>query len=162
MAGLLSGRFFQMAYVTNDFDRALVEFGKKANIARFFEGRDSEFEVGPGRQAKAHVALAFVGGIQIEIIQPLGGHDQVYRQILSGDGYQLHHHHEAHVLDTIEEFVATKEAARIAGYEIVIEADLEPYRYFYADTRAFLGHHLEFFYFTEDAIRYFNEVVPVS
>lgn len=158
--GLLNGRFFQMAYVTNDIDRAMAEYGAKAGIDRFFAGRDAEFDIGGGRMAKAHIALANVGGVQIELIEPVGGHDHVYRQVLSGGDYQIHFHHEAHVLDSVEEFAATKAHVGGLGFDIVIDAETPGYRYFYADTRTFIGHHTEFFYFSEEATAYFREVVP--
>lgn len=51
-------RAFQMAYVTSDFDRALRLFGERYGIGGFFEIRDGDMEIGPGRRAQLHAGFA--------------------------------------------------------------------------------------------------------
>lgn len=159
--GLISGNFFQMAYVTNDIDRAMDDFRKKAGIESFFFGRDAEFDIGGGRTCKAHVALVWINGVQLELIEPVGAHDHVYRQILTDSpDYQLHFHHEARTLDSIGTYEATKAHVRDLGFDIVIDAVTPGYRYFYADARPFLGHHVEYFHFSDEAMAYFKDALP--
>lgn len=162
LGGILCGHFWQMAYVTNDFDQALAVFGEKTGVKKWFIGRDAQFMVGPGADASCHVAVAFAGGIQLEIIQPLGGTDHVYREPLKGDAFQLHYHHEAKRIDSLGQLAALKDEVRRQGFEIVIEGTNPLATYFYADTRPLLGHYTEFMFYPPEALAYFDKAVPVN
>ena len=59
---------YQVAYVTNDFERALRQFGDTHRIAQFMQLPKMRYGTGPGREAVCNIALAYVGAIEIEVI----------------------------------------------------------------------------------------------
>ena len=77
---------YQVAYVTNDFERALKQFGDTHRIAQFMQLPKLSYVTGPGREAVCNIALAYVGAIEIEVIEPLEGDVQLYRDYLPKDG----------------------------------------------------------------------------
>lgn len=143
-ANLLTGRCGQLGYVTNDMDKALETFSEGGGITRFMRNDGITLGVGGGKDAQCNVAIAITAGMQIEIIQPTGGADYVYSQILDGEDFQLKLHHQCHYVDTQAEFDSAKAAIREAGYPIVIEGIDPAAQYFYADLRPLLGHHVEY------------------
>jgi hypothetical protein len=146
--------FFQHAYVTNDFDRAkdyFLNFG----ISKFFEMRNLKAEVKPSRHCTISVALAYYGTLQIEIIQPEHGECDIYREILPANGFGLRLHHHGFLLYDPAEFEALQEAYLARGVGIVIEGTnpRSGNRYFYADTRAEMGHYMEHICLTEQGVQ---------
>ena len=162
--GLLTGGFCQMAYVTNDFDAALALFGGRHDVTRFLELRDYAVEVAPGRNAMLHIALAYAGGVQIEVMQPVGGDDHTYRQILRGTGgFELHHHHEAQRAESMAALDNLRERARLRGFPIVIDGGAQGgIAYFYADCRETIGHLVEYIYYPDDAFAQVCGAIPVN
>ena len=161
-ANLLIGRCGQLGYVTNDIDRAIEAFAQGSGVTKFLRNDGIELTVGEGKQARCNVAIAITAGMQIEIIQPTGGSDHVYSQILDGKGYQLKLHHQCHYVDTQEEFDAAKSAIRQAGYPIVIEGVDPAAQYFYADMRKLLGHHVEYVLYDAHIGPALLEAIPVN
>ena len=98
--------FLQIAYVTTDFDRALSEFAAQYGVPTWLQLRNLEIETGKDRSCRAHVALAYVGATQLEVIQALGGDDTVYRHGLPEQGYAVRLNHLAQLIDTEAEFEA--------------------------------------------------------
>ncbi|MCK9541533.1 MAG: VOC family protein [Novosphingobium sp.] len=142
--------FFQHGYVTNDFDRALVHFAPYG-ITRWAEIRKIEVQIMEERHATLSVALGYHGALQIEVIQPHGGHCDIHREILpGGNAFALRLHHHGFLLYDETEYFALRDAYAIRGAATVIDG-LNPRsgnRYFYADTRAELGHYVEYIYLT--------------
>ena len=159
---LLSGRFAQMGYVTSDIGRAIEVFGEMAGVRKFLRNDDVRFQVGPGQDAHCNVALAVSGGVQIELIQPLGEADRVYREFLTGDGFQLRFHHECHWVDAQAEFSEVKAEMRRRGHEIVIDGVSPFAQYFYADLRPLFGHYVEYVCFDPEAFEALNNAIPVN
>lgn len=133
-------RFLQMAYVTSDFDRALAEFRDSHGIARFLEMRNMNSELLPGRFASLHVGLAWVGDTQIELIAPLGGDDEVYRNVLPADEFAIRFHHIGQHVDSKKEYQRLLDDAAVRDIPIVIRST----SYFYLDMRKQLGHYMEY------------------
>lgn len=159
---LLSARFAQMGYVTNDIGRAIEVFGEMAGVEKFLRNDGVRFNVGPDQYAHCNVALAVSGGVQIELIHPLGEADRVYREHLTGEGFQLRFHHECHWVDTEAEFAAAKAEMRRRGHEIVIDG-VDPFaQYFYADLRSMFGHYVEYVFFNPETFEALSEAIPVN
>lgn len=161
-ANLLGGAFSQIAYVTNDFDRALADFAD-VGVTRFLELRDIGFAVGPAAEARCHVGLARSGGMEIEIIQPLGGADAVYRGILQGPDFQLHFHHVAQRLPDVASLERMKAQAQARGIDLPVDAVApEGLTYFYADLRRTLGHMVEYVCPTPAFVEAMAAAVPIN
>ena len=158
---LLSGRFAQMAYVTTNIEQALEVFAQQG-VSEFVCAHDARFDIGGGREALCHVALAFSGGLQIEVIEPVGGAVEVYRAPFRGEQFQLHFHHQCHWVETMEEFASIRQAMRDRGYDIVIDGSSPQAVYFYADLRKQLGHFVEYVRFDPAIFSQLQASVPVN
>lgn len=140
-------RIIHAAYVASDF-----EAGKRRLAALF--GADSFqllFDVPipvPGGEALINVAVADVNGVTLEIIQPAGGKDHVYRQVLPDDPEDIAFHHFATRIDSEAEWDLANAAATSHGLDMPVWAEADPgASYLYLDTRPQLGHMLEFLWF---------------
>lgn len=135
------GQFLQLAYATNDFDRALDEFRKRHGVQRFLEMRNISSPTLAGRHAQVHVALAWASdSTQIEIIAPLSGDDSLYRDALDDAGYCIRLHHVGQLAASRADFEDYREKSIAEGVPLVVDT---PY-YFYIDTRPTLGHCIEY------------------
>jgi hypothetical protein len=161
---MFGGIFRQIAWITNDFDGALAAFEADYGVPRWFELRDFSLQTGPGAFAKAHFAMAVRGGVELEVIQPLGGADQVYRQILTGEsGLQLHMHHICYRLESAAALARMRQGAEAKGRAIVLEGSTESgTEYFYIDDRHVLGHHIEYIYYPPDDLQRLDAAIPVN
>jgi Glyoxalase/Bleomycin resistance protein/Dioxygenase superfamily len=142
----MSGDFFQLGYVTNDFDKAINELRALHSIGPFKEMRDTHLPTRPGREAVAHFALAFKGEVQFEIIAPIGGDTDIYRESLPVDQPALRFHHLGRFVSALEEYQDLLET-KYAHWEIPIKCGAFGGFYAYADARKDLGHYLEIFTF---------------
>ena len=139
--------FYHLGYVTNDLDRALASFGSQYGTARFSEIGQRSFKLDGIAQVELRVAMCFVDRTQLEIIQPLGGEDGVYRRALAGTGYQLRFHHTCFKVESIATLEEKRRSLVASGHKIVLSGgDHENASYFYADATDGLGHHLEYLY----------------
>jgi Glyoxalase/Bleomycin resistance protein/Dioxygenase superfamily len=153
---------YQVAYVTNDFERALKQFGDTHRIAQFMELPRMAYITGPGREAVCNIALAYVGAIEIEVIEPLEGDVQLYRDYLPKDGaFAVRHHHLSRLFDSREALERQIAAYRAQGRAVPIDGSSAGggARYFYADYRAELGHYMEGIHYEPDA-RVFLASIP--
>ena len=140
---------FQIAYVTNDLRRAVSVFHEQgvANIATF---DDFTLEVDDGRNAVINVGLAYVGDIQLEIIEPVSGEVDLYRTWLP-ESFAVRHHHFCHRLDSVAELESLQRSYEQAGTRIPLAARLGETRLFYADTTELLDHYQEYAWVDSEA-----------
>jgi hypothetical protein len=145
--------FYQVAYVTSDFDRALAQFGVTHRVGSFMELRGMHYATGPGREAICDVALAYVGATEIEVIHPISGDVQVYRDYLPRDGtFAVRFHHLSRLFETKEELEQELAGFRLQGRAVPVDGSAPgTARYFYADFRPELGHYVEGIYFEPEA-----------
>lgn len=137
-------RLIHAAYVTHD-----LEAGKRRLGAMFGVKECTvypEIDVGvPGGVAKIGFALATSHGTDLEVLQPLGEKDHVYRQALPDDPADIAFHHFASRVDNEAEWQLVVDASVNHGLEVVVDGGREyGARYMYLDTRKHLGHMLEF------------------
>lgn len=138
---LLEGHF-QNAYVTRDLDKALTLFRSRFGIDKVLQF-DAEVDIrtpaGTG-PAAFRTALAWVGSLQYEFIQPLSGLVQVYREALpDGDGLAFHH-----VCMRVQDWERTRAAIERGPHPVVLEGSTTGVRFVYVDARDTLGHYLEY------------------
>jgi hypothetical protein len=139
----VDGNYFQLAYVTNDFDRGVADLRRTHGLGPFLELRDLTISCGPGAgEMHAHIALANKDGLQFELIQPTGGEDQLYRQLLPSEGYALVFHHLGRHFDRFEAFEAALAEAK-GRWPVAAGAPMLGGAYAYLDARKDCGHHLE-------------------
>lgn len=110
--GLLRAEHFQMAWATNDMERAKALLSERLGIR--------EFTVigGPTRQGgETWAALAWVGTIMYELITASGpGSDIIMNRLPQGSGFAMKHHHLGYLVSDQTEWDALEAEAARAGW----------------------------------------------
>src|SRR5262249_10122588 len=155
----LSG-LYQIAFVTSDLDEAMSLFAGTFGISRFEVRRHLSSSTGMPRMT-VHVAHAYVGPMMIELIQPAGGEDTLYREILPRDGFAIRPHHFGFMVRSKEELERISAALETRNVPIAFDASIPAIaRAVYADARSSLGHYLEYVYLQPEARRGYCAQVP--
>ena len=143
---------YQNAYVTHDLDRAMKliddRYGKLDWIR--FEP-DMVLKTPHGDKPMVNrVALAWAGGLNLEVIQPVSGYIDDYAHMLPEDPSDAtpRFHHIAVRRDDEAEMRA--EIERL-GLPLAFEGEVPGLLFIYLDARASLGHYFEYVYATEEA-----------
>jgi hypothetical protein len=154
----------QLAWVTPDMERSLEQFKTLYRVPEFLT-LDLVFPAtifGQRGEMKMKVSLANIDNMQIELIQPMGGIDAVYRDVLPSDGSHANVFH--HVCMKVDGTLADWEAYAAAlepAQPIVYIGDIGPQgRVLYTDTRDTLGIYLEHVWFTEENQERMRGLVP--
>lgn len=147
---------FQTAYVTPDIDAAVLLAAQRLGAPRMQVNRDVAIQTGHG-VAHCHFALAFIGAVQLELIQPVGGADGVYRAQTPDVGLRLHH--VGVLVDDRVDWDALLAEAKRDGFAVPVCGDFAGLmRYAYLDHRAELGHYVEYMQPSEAGARLFDDV----
>lgn len=145
---LLKGQF-QNAYVTPDLERATGLLRDRYGIGEFGQ-YDLELDVttpaGSGKAA-LKVALAWVGDIQYELIEPVSGLVDMYRDALPENGLLRFHH----ICMRSQDWDATRRELDARKLPIVCEGATAGTKFLYADARDSLGHYLEYVWMAPEA-----------
>jgi Glyoxalase/Bleomycin resistance protein/Dioxygenase superfamily len=130
---------FQIAYVTNDLDRAVKVMRRDHGWGEFLV-----LDEMPG--ALNHIALAFSGETMIELIKPIAASSDFYSDHLGQpDSLTIKHHHFGILIDSREQMASLSARHKALGHAIPLEGEAEGVvQYLYADCRPTLGHFLEY------------------
>jgi hypothetical protein len=145
---MLLQNHYQNAYVTRDLDRALVLFRTEFGIEDFKQIEASvEVRTPAGRgTATLRLALGWTGSLQYELIQPLSGLVDVYKEALPDQELLRFHHVCMRVHDDWPRFRAELDRQK---RPVVLEGGSEGHLQFvYVDARDSLGHFLEYCWMT--------------
>ena len=145
---MLEGRHYQNAYITRDINKAVDAFRTRGGVqnARIFEAA-VEVQTPAGRgMAVSKLSFIWIDNLQYELIQPVSGLVDVYRDALPADD-SLKFHHICMRVDDWPEF-----RARVGqqSFPVVLEGGSEHLRFLYLDAREFLGHYLEYVWMTPE------------
>lgn len=139
---MLLANHYQNAYVTRDIEKALDIFRERYGIPdpRYFQ---AEVEVttpkGTGL-AINKVAFIWIGNLQYELIEPVSGPVDIYRDALPEQGMRFHH-----ICMRSHDWDATLAEVERQKLPIVYRGDTSSgLKFIYADARDTLGHYLEF------------------
>jgi Glyoxalase/Bleomycin resistance protein/Dioxygenase superfamily len=140
----------QIAYVTNDIDRARAMFQaiygveKWLDLARMSGRQTVSINARKGR-IEIRAMIAYVGPVQFELIQPLVDPERLYTDFLPADGtFAIRFHHLGFNQEGIKD-VRVLEQGLGRDHSIPMATDSETMPVFYADARDRLGHYLEYF-----------------
>lgn len=154
--------FYQLGYITNDLEGAITQFKESMGLNSVARYLDFPAATAAGTQMVTSIALAFLGGIQIEIIQPVRGDIGLYGDILEQSEITVRFHHVCKLFDT--EAGYDKEMARLRAKGIAFPLVLAPTpdlgrtRMCFGDFRSSLGHYVEFAYLDEPAMDWIASV----
>jgi len=135
---------YQNAYVTRDLDQALEVFRTRYGFDGFNRYEvQFELETQSGRgTAAVKLALGWLGNLQYELIQPVSGLVDVYREGVS-DQHLLRFHHVCMRVDDWDRFRAELDRP------VVMSGGTPGHlQWVYVDARDTLGHYLEYCWMT--------------
>lgn len=152
----------QLAWVTTDVRRAVKVFQQEQGVENIeiFDG--FTLATAGGGEVVIDVALAYVGDMQFEVIQPVSGEVDLYRRHLPDDPseFALRFHHMCSSFDTVDEYERVLADYRARGVTIEVDGSFgEGGRFFYADTRGQVDHYQEYVYL-DDATKEFLGSLP--
>lgn len=138
--GLLRAEHFQMAYATNDIDRACSVFRERFGISEF---RRLEGQLPAGGNIR--IELAWVGTIMYELLTASGAGSAVYMDRLpAGDGFAIKHHHLGYLISDVAQWTALLAAIEAEGRAMTYLNHSPGFmRNCFVDAPE-LGHYLEF------------------
>ena len=139
VVGSIAPGFFQEAYVVSDVDAA-IEAWKTLGVSKFMRLPAADLPyVYRGRNVECALELAFgrVGGVQIELMQPLRG-EGVHVDTLARFGP-----HPNHLGFLVADVASTVSNATDAGLEVVQSGEFGTLKFAYLDTWDTLGLYLE-------------------
>ncbi len=145
---MLLGRHYQNAYVTRDVAKAIETFKAQADVRKVITYEGSTTITTPAGQGVQTNKLAFiwVEDLQYELIEPVSGMVDIYREALPADD-SLKFHHICMRIDDWDDFRARVDEQ---PYPVALEGGNEQLRFLYLDARAFLGHYLKYTWMTPE------------
>jgi hypothetical protein len=147
---MILGRVLQHAYVTNDIDEACRVMGRRFGVDEFWRPNIQTMTLDDGRKAVLHNAHAWVGPVWLELIQPKGGEDGLWRDWLpAGKGFATKFHHVGIHIDSADEMEAKMAEGQANGLKLALSMTVMGTMARYLDAREDLGHYLEYLYFPD-------------
>jgi len=139
---MLEGRHYQNAYITRDIAKAIDLFHTHTDVkdASHF---DASVEVTtPTGRGVATMKLSFIwiNDLQYELIEPVSGLVDLYRDALPEDDRMLFHH----TCMRVDDWDVFRENVNRRGAPVVLEGGDDQLRFLFLDAREFLGHYLEY------------------
>jgi hypothetical protein len=139
---MLDGQYFHEGYVTRDLARA-------AETLTQLYGMKFDWLDVPGTEAaeiKIRLAVGWHGNLEYELIEPVSGDLDFYRDMLADDHVPRLHHTGVRVADwrRLEDDIAAK------GLDVVASGDRGEIRFAYVDMRDTLGHYVEYMWMSDD------------
>lgn len=141
----------QVAYVTPNLEAAIAAWSTGFGISQYMRLPDLAVDVGVSAPAILSIALAWVGTVQLELIEPRGGQDGIFRDWLSGSNAVMRFHHIARLIADEREFERFEaEVARVGAKVAVRGRNGDQTRYLYTDHVAELGHYVEHIWYGDE------------
>jgi hypothetical protein len=151
------GDIYQVSYVARDLEKAM-DFLRKKMGAEEFALREPELTVNVGgepRPQKIRVAMANIGKMQLEVIEPVSGAVGIYTDGVDYDRSVLTFHHVGVVVPgPIANWTKMQEEVRAGGDDFALSYayDHGPeamVRFAYVDTRPYYGHYTEYLWWAQ-------------
>lgn len=154
----------QIAYVTNDIEAAVRLFQEQFDIPGFLqfvgEGHGPD-----GSAQKLNMALTRVGGVEIELIEPIGEAMPLFGQLADlGPALVVRHHHVAIRIDGPQEnWEAHLASLDRAIHPVVFTGDIGDQMHFvYTDERATVGHYVEHIWLSPEFQARMHTQIPAA
>lgn len=155
-AGLLRTEQFQIAYATNDMDRARGLFEQRYGIGTF---KRLEGPLPSG--GHIHVELAWVGNTLYELLTAEGPGSDLYVGRLPAGEFSVRHHHLGFLVHSDEEWSSLLSEIERRDWELLSKSSNPGFMQSCFVDAPELGHYLEYL-FPEPAGLAFFESVPCN
>jgi len=142
----------QIAYVTNDLQRAMKIWDECHGVGSFYVFSNDMPGVECSPPFRMTVALANVGGVEIELIEPVADQAPLHAEGLpQNGGFAMRFHHVAmRIRGELQDFEAHMASLDKTAHPVVWTGGMgEVMRYAYTDERATLGHYVEHVWFDD-------------
>jgi len=145
---MLEGMHYQNAYVTRNIKKAIDAFKGRADIRKLIEYEGSVDVMTPaGRGVQTNkLAFIWVDDLQYELIEPVSGTVDLYRNALPADDSPLFHH----ICMRVDDWNSFRARVDKQSLPVALEGGNESLRFLYLDAREFLGHYLEYTWMTSE------------
>lgn len=151
--GLLCGEHVQVAYVTNDIDRACAVFSERYGV-NTFTNLDSELPAG----GKIRVKLVWMGGTMLELIEASGKGAEFYNERLPADQFSIQFHHLAYLLDDLSAWNELEERIAQEKRSVPFGGNTPGFMRFCYVHAEELGHYLEYFLLEDEGVAFFESI----
>jgi len=141
-----SAIYSQTAYVTNDMEQALAVFREQYDVSSFYVFANDAPGMVQSDGSQMKIALALVGGVEIELIEPLGDTAPMFSAPLPNDGsFAIRFHHVAYRIEgDLSDFEAHMASIDPEKHPVIWSGSMgDVMRFAYTDERAVLGHYVE-------------------
>ena len=151
--GLLHYEHFQVAYATNDIERACDAFSNQFGIKEF---RRLEGPLAAGGHIR--VELAWVGGTMYELITASGAGSDIYAGRLPSDSFAIKHHHLGFLIHDEAQWEALESDVARIGRTLLSKSNNTGFlQSCFVDVPE-LGHYFEFIFPEPAGIDFFENV----
>lgn len=153
----------QIAYVTNDIEAAAAMLEERFGAPGFFIFSNVQPGLEQADGAQLKIGLSRIGGIEVELIEPIGDTAPLFSEVLSGGGgLELRFHHICSRIEgPIENWHAHEASIDTDAHPIVFSGAMgDELRYFYTDERRTLGHYVEHVWMSPDLLAQMRGIVP--
>jgi hypothetical protein len=148
--------FFQNAYVTRNLESAVKAITQRHGIRDwvYFEPKmDVYTPVAGNAPCHVKVGLGWVGGLQIELIEPVSGNLQHYLDYLptSTTDYSPRLHH---ICMRVPDWDKARDEIAEKRWPVAYEGGVEGCKFVYLDARDSLGHYVEYMWMSDELWAY--------
>ena len=153
----------QVAYVTNDLVAAMDLIKAEYGAPGFFKLSNIQPGEDPSGKPVLKIAMTVIGGVEIELIEPVGDTAPIFRDVLpEGDDLAIRFHHVAERIGgPIANWDAHLSSIDQARHPVVFDGGVgDMLRYIYTDERAFLGHFVEHVWMSPELLAQMKELLP--
>lgn len=92
------------------------------------------------------LAFIWIGDLQYELIEPVSGAVDLYRNALPADDSPVFHH----ICMRVDDWDGLRTRVDQQQYPVVLEGGSDTLKFLYLDARSFLGHYLEYTWMTDE------------
>jgi extradiol dioxygenase family protein len=151
--GLLMSEHFEIAYATNDLDRAKAVFADRFGITHFAPLGGALPEGGEIR-----ILLGWAGGVMYELLTASGPGSAVYVEKLPTDRFAIQHHHLGYLIHNAEEWAALATEIARRGWTVRVDTNIEGFmRQIFVEVPE-LGHLLEYLWPEPAGVAFFDTI----
>jgi hypothetical protein len=151
--GLLRAEQFQIAYATNDIERACSCFREQYGIKSF---RQLAGPLSSG--GHIHVELAWVGSTMYELISATGPGSELFNKHLPAAEFAIRHHHLGFLIHSEQEWIALLDEIKRRGWHMPSKSHTVGFMQSCFVELPALGHYLEYLFPEPAGLTFFEEV----
>lgn len=116
----------QVAYIVPDIDAAMDSWHRQMGVGPFVVARNAKplanayYRGKPAEDVVLHIAFAYLGEIQLELIEPVNDVPSMYREAMERGNHGLHHYAVC-----VEDFPQAYNYALDNGFNAVVDAGFD-------------------------------------